>query len=92
MTNKDEPAFPAEWTEVDEKGQTRMLFSQGITKREYFAAMALQGLQYQVAKNRDEYQSRITQTIIWTPKVASKFALEQADALIAELNKETKNG
>jgi hypothetical protein len=47
--------------------------SNGLTKREYFAAMALQGL---LAKYGSDYQVQITKDVIyWT------------DALIEELNK-----
>jgi hypothetical protein len=46
----------------------------GLTKREYFAAMALQGLLSQ------------SQFLINSEKFA-KFAVEAADALMAELNK-----
>jgi hypothetical protein len=46
----------------------------GLTKREYFAAMAMQGLltESQVLDNHDKF---------------AKFAVQAADALIAELNK-----
>jgi hypothetical protein len=47
---------------------------EGLTKREYFAAMALQGVLSQ------------SQFLINSEKFA-KFAVEAADALIAELNK-----
>jgi hypothetical protein len=46
----------------------------GLTKREYFAAMALQGVLSQ------------SQFLINSEKFA-KFAVKAADALIAELNK-----
>ena len=46
----------------------------GLTKREYFAALALQGLLSQ------------SQFLINSEKFA-KFAVEAADALMAELNK-----
>lgn len=47
----------------------------GLTKREYFAAMAMQGML----------------AIDDPPKeVVARFAVEQADALIKELNKESK--
>lgn len=61
-TNKDSPAFP---------GQT----ASGLTKREYFAALALQGL---------AADSNITTT----PEYISARAVRFADALIAELNKD----
>lgn len=47
----------------------------GLTKREYFAAMAMQGLA----------------TLDGTPEgYIAKYAVKHADALIEELNKESK--
>ena len=54
--------------------------SNGLTKREYFAAMAMQG----VISN-----SNINGDLFGEGEVAVS-ALALADALIAELNKETK--
>ncbi len=78
MTNPNEPAFPAEWTEPDEGGQTRMLFAQGMTKREYFAAMAMQGLVVDT-----HMLDRLTRAGL----TVAQEAVLQADALIAELSK-----
>jgi len=58
--------------------------SKGISKREYFAAMAMQGLatkeeiQATDGWNRDRKES------------CARYAVNMADALIAELNKEQK--
>ena len=49
----------------------------GLTKREFFAAMAMQGC---VAIPTDNWYS--------SPQGAAKLAVEAADALIAALNKE----
>lgn len=51
----------------------------GLTKREYFAAQAMQGM---IASN---------EWIADTLERVSKTAIEYADALIAELNKEAHN-
>ena len=61
-------AFPLTVSENDE------YVVRGLTKREYFAAMALQGLLSQ------------SQFLINSEKFA-KFGVEAADALIEELNK-----
>ncbi len=53
----------------------------GLTKREYFAALAMQGLQ---TSNFEELLERDMDV----HKIA-RIALEQADALIEELNKKT---
>lgn len=52
----------------------------GITKREYFAALAMQGM---LANSRDSVLMAHTKQI-------AKMAVAQADALIEELNDETK--
>jgi hypothetical protein len=51
--------------------------SYGLTKREYFAAMAMQGV-IQMTGGPTGWD---------TPEIAAKFILEWTDALIAELNK-----
>lgn len=50
--------------------------SDGLTKREYFAARAMQGL---LSNSMYSYDV--------TTRSCSKLAVEQADALIAELNR-----
>jgi hypothetical protein len=44
LPNADMPAHPLTITEKHEDGSTTQVPFLGITKREYFAAMALQGL------------------------------------------------
>jgi hypothetical protein len=66
-TNPDEPIQPIEYSDN---------YSNGLTKREYFAAMALQGL---LANNNNYMYSVIS-------------AVEFADDLINELNKTNNNG
>jgi len=67
-TNPDEPIQPIEYSDN---------YSNGLTKREYFAAMALQGL---LANNNKEYAYCVIS------------AVEFADDLINELNKTNNNG
>lgn len=50
-----------------------------LTKREYFAAMALQGMQANNFINDHQYQQ--------TPEIIAKNAVTQADSLIEALNK-----
>ena len=52
--------------------------ARGLTKREYFAAMAMQG---SVAADSEDQ---------WTFADHARFAVKQADALIEALNKESK--
>ena len=82
MTNANEPISPTIINYDDGKplnnyqvGNTTEHVS-GLTKREYFAAMAMQGLWSSV---RNEYYTEYE-------KIAS-MAVKQADALINELNK-----
>lgn len=59
------------------------VYDGGLTKREYFAAMALQGiLSGDITINTQLNQS---------PKWSAEYALQCADALIVELNKEVKD-
>jgi hypothetical protein len=69
MTDPDDSAFP------DEAG------SCGLSKREYFAAMAMQGFLSLCASDKTKYLE---------PSMLSHDAIALADALIAELNKEAK--
>ena len=52
--------------------------SAGLTKREYFAALVLAGLQGNIGTNR------------WSRKEFAEDAVKYADALINELNKENQ--
>ncbi len=73
MTNGNEPMYPTterNWVNQNDTEMVTGLFG-GLTKREYFAAMAMQGLvsYYGTGFERAEQ------------------AVKQADALISELNK-----
>jgi hypothetical protein len=65
--NGDLTAFPSTRESSHEHGTGEP----GLTKREYFAAKALQGAAYVGA----------------APATAAKYAVECADALVAELSK-----
>lgn len=71
MTNGQESAFP----EVQEVPQFSY-HSYGLTKREYFASMAMQGVL------SDPTNESLSQ------KAIAIYAVEMADTLIKELNKE----
>ena len=78
MSNADAPAFPA----IDEQ-----TYEPGLTKREYFAAMAMQGMCAGIHKSTvtipldtdKEYIEELLRSVI------SKGAISVADALIKEL-------
>ena len=52
----------------------------GLTKREYFAALAMQGL---MAADADKVNR-------WSPRMMAQVAVDNADALIDELNVEDR--
>lgn len=61
---------------------------EGLTKREYFAAMSMQGLRSGklIASAADGYHQRSDK--IWPSDRIAKLAVEDANALIEALNKE----
>jgi hypothetical protein len=67
-TKAKEPAFPL----IGDDGH---IINAGLTKREYFAAMALQG----IIANKDGLDIKIERIV--------ESAVDTADALIEELNK-----
>src|SRR5690606_11693639 len=83
VTWKDEPAFPEARFENDPAGIGQgILHYPGVTKRELFAAMAMQGL-----VGIGPIKSKNSIALI-NPKEMAITAIEYADALIAELEKE----
>jgi hypothetical protein len=82
MTNPNDPAFPETEGHPDKENPLYMVyrFREGLTKREYFAAMALQGL---CARSADQ---NIVINGITLPY--DRAAITIADSLIAELSKE----
>lgn len=74
MTNANEPAFT---------GPTDQGYAPGLTKREYFAAMAMQGLR---ASKLIQSTDRLSSTSIWSSKDIAIQAVRDADALIKQLN------
>jgi hypothetical protein len=74
MKNGNQPAF-AMCMHDNTSGAT--LIEHGLTKREYFAALAMQGL---LASDNLFYTDR--------PKIFSSLAVKYADALLAELEAE----
>ena len=76
-TNPDEAAF-AGVTENRYDPKLKKI-NPGLTKREYLAVLALQGI---LANPNKDYMTRD----------AADYAIESADDLIAELNEEAPNG
>lgn len=75
MTNPDDAAFERPILGERENGMAYCYCHGGLTKREYFAAIAMQGM---IHKMKPE--------IGWMKKCAI-HSIQMADALIAELNK-----
>ena len=74
-TNPNEPINPTIW---DVRNKPEIIRdNDGLTKREYFAAMALQG-----------YVASTLSDIVQSPEYTAKWAVRYADALINELNKQ----
>lgn len=75
------PAFPTVNYEKPGElyGQSIMTITGGLTKREYFAALAMQGL----LSSETHYPDR---------QANAKRAVEFADALLTELEKEKSDG
>ena len=80
MENKYRPAMPSTMavrdgivTTIDEYDSQ----SVGLTKREHFAAIAMQGI---LSNGSDHVHNRLPETI-------AKRAIEMADALLSELDK-----
>ena len=72
--NADQPAYPQHGWTNDPKILDRMRHQSGLTKREYFAAMAMQGI--------------LSNNLPWNNIV--KASIDYADALLAELEKKEK--
>ena len=77
-TNPNDSAFTNTKLHLDE---TNLMPSQSLTKREYFAGLAMQGI---LAGDRERYL--VNDGFLHHPSVAEESAL-MADALIIALNK-----
>lgn len=85
MSNGSEPVFPQETKTITLNGEMiTLLGSSGLTKREYFAAAALQGI---LANGRASLRS-IESIVIDSARVA----VAQADALLRELSSNKESG
>lgn len=72
-----QPAFPTDHVITDSFGNVEGIESKrwsGMTKREYFAAMAMQGYCANEMTNEKDYD------------IVAKMAISQADALLHQLN------
>ena len=75
MNNGSLPAMPQEFKSKGPLGDTMTSNFKGLTKREYMAAMAMQGL----CANRHGHEC--------SPDNISEFAVSCADSLLKELEK-----
>lgn len=80
MTKANDPAFPPSVSMGGPEG--REVFIDGLTKREEFSKAAIQGL-----LANSELREGFMGTKIPSSQTVATWAIEQADALIAELNK-----
>jgi hypothetical protein len=86
MTNPNDPAFPDNDPDIKSR-QAMGILTNGLTKREYFATMAMQGC---VGREGHFYlyaDPKSKTEDVNTPERYAQVAVACADALIAELNK-----
>ena len=84
MDNKNQPAFPTlTWNQLESGAIVQETESEGISKREYFAAKALQGI---LANHwcQNDFKNNI---VAMDYAETAQQAIGYADALIAELSK-----
>lgn len=78
MDNAHEPAYrPEEIMVLDNRGIVQEIRTAGLTKREAFAMAAMQGL----SANKKAFD--------WLAEEVAGYAVQYADALLAELAKES---
>lgn len=80
MNNSNQSAFPLAASH-GEYNDVIVPFADGLTKREYFAAKAMQG----ILSNRELINGYTSSSA----KDVATFAIECADAILAELDKPT---
>lgn len=73
---KNESAFPVHDSSKTPKNSPHAYLAGGLSKREYFAAVCLQGFISTLTINRDDHAELLSQT-----------SVKYADALIAELER-----
>jgi hypothetical protein len=82
MKSSNDPAFPLNSESAQCFALTGVYQTHyGLTKREYFAAMAMQGIlagHYKYFEGNDD---------VSVPDMVAKYAVKYADALLDELNK-----
>lgn len=93
MNNGNEPAYPSP-AAYSANGDVVIYHELGLTKREYFAAMAMQGM---CALQDDRYWHKSCGMTPeeWQADIIARdaaHAVRTADALLAELAKEQNNG
>lgn len=88
MENKDTPAFPV--LELKEMGGKFLLdlASDGLSKREYFAAMAMQGLLANYEAQKDMQSDAVHSRDSFKDVLAANSVIF-ADALLKQLEKQT---
>lgn len=86
MTKADEPAFPHDRVYIASNGgkYNEVVPNGGLTKREYFAAMAMQG----IISNRELYRGFAKlDTSREIGQIVASASIEYANALIEELER-----
>lgn len=86
MKNSDMPIAFVDDSDVEYVDQCRPL--RGLTKREYFAGLAMQGLTNSAFKYMSEGDGYATEAAMAMMRDIGKVSCDIADALLAELEKE----
>ncbi len=79
MENSDQPAFVVPLENITQSNQLQSEWCNGLTKREYAAIMAMQGIL--AAQTNTGYRD---------PKDVAERAVKQADELLKQLEKDGK--
>ena len=92
MTNPNDLVTPVLLRKENHLGTMAEFWTGGLTKREWFAGLAMQGLiTFENGERLSQLFDPKKQTPDMTPKQwFANVAVSSADALIAELNKEAK--
>lgn len=84
MNNADKPSAPGSWLFFSEINKEQC--NTGLTKREHFAAMAMQGML--ASKFSGEFMTEINDDSYDMAHGLANNAIRYADALLKELNNE----
>jgi len=86
--NAEQPAYPASASWSDENPQVIQVQNSGLTKREYFAGLAMQGMITALTKFRHEVE--MENIIVNRPADIAELSILYADNLLSQLSQLSK--